>query len=106
MSHVKIYGTLITLRCYELGSASSFIVNIGLGNDIEDLKKIIKNEKLINIADDYLKLWGVNITSISDVSDEMLNEDNELKDPRGIINDAFFYLDSNKVQVLFKVSGK
>ncbi|POG81370.1 hypothetical protein GLOIN_2v1868166 [Rhizophagus irregularis DAOM 181602=DAOM 197198] len=67
---MSIDGTRITLWCFVQGSSSIFKVKIGTNNDIDDLKKAIKSCGVINVA------------SISDISEEMLNDDNELEDER------------------------
>ncbi|CAG8436189.1 7096_t:CDS:2 [Funneliformis caledonium] len=85
---MSIDGTPIILWCFVQGSSSIFKVNIGTNNDIDDLKEAIKSKKPNDTAGvdaDKLRLWGVNVASISDISEDMLNDDNELKDERSTI---------------------
>ncbi|PKY33166.1 hypothetical protein RhiirB3_532363 [Rhizophagus irregularis] len=72
---MSIDGTRITLWCFVQGSSSIFKVKIGTNNDIDDLKKAIKSKKPNDTA-------GVDADKLSDISEEMLNDDNELEDER------------------------
>ncbi|CAG8549741.1 20890_t:CDS:2 [Rhizophagus irregularis] len=92
---MSIDGTRITLWCFVQGSSSIFKVKIGTNNDIDDLKKAIKSCGVINVA------------SISDISEEMLNDDNELEDERSTIANTFFGIKERNIQLrIYIQSGK
>src|SRR4051794_16607562 len=99
-------GTPIILWCFMQGSSSIFKVNIGTNNDIYDLKEAIKSKKpndTTGVDADKLRLWSVNVASISDISEEMLNDDNELKDERSTIANTFFGIEGRNIRVVIKI---
>ncbi|GES96822.1 crinkler (CRN) family protein [Rhizophagus clarus] len=103
---MSIDSTPITLWCLIQGSSSIFKVNIGTNNDIYDLKETIKSKKPNDTAGvdaDKLRLWGVNVASINDISEEMLNDDNELKDERNTIANTFLGIEEGNIRVVIKV---
>jgi len=108
---MSIDGTPITLWCFVQGSSSIFKVNIGTNNDIYDLKEAIKSKKpndTSRVDADKLRLWSVNVASISDISEDMLNDDNELKEERNTIANTFFSVEGRNIRVVIKipVNGK
>ena len=103
---MSIDGTPIILWCFVQGSSSIFKVNIGTNNDIDDLKEAIKSKKPNDTAGvnaDKLRLWIVNFASISDISEEMLNDDNELNDERSTIENTFSGIEESNIRVVIKV---
>ena len=95
---VAILGTQITLWCFDLRSNTKFKVIIGDGNDIDDLKKAIK-EKCKPLFDGFashtLILWRVNAPQITS---EILND--ELKDTTQIIRDTFYNVQGSNIRVV------
>jgi hypothetical protein len=85
---VAISGNQVTLCCFNLQSNSKFKVNIGNGNNIDDLKEAIKEKRkprFDSLASDELRLWRVNTNKIP--PEEILND--ELVDTTQIIGETF-----------------
>src|SRR2546430_505082 len=98
-----MHGTPIKLWC---GNSSTFNVNIEPNDHIADLKEAIKSKKpndTIGVDANKLRLWDVNVASISDISEEMLNDDNELKDERNPIANYFFGIEGRNIRVVIKI---
>ncbi|CAI2187500.1 5670_t:CDS:2, partial [Funneliformis geosporum] len=86
--------------CFELRSNFKFKVIIGDGNDIDDLKKAIKEEQkpcFDIFAPSALTLWRVNA---SQITSEILNE--ELEDAAQKIGEAFHDVQGNNVRVVVR----
>ncbi|RIA95611.1 hypothetical protein C1645_733909 [Glomus cerebriforme] len=98
---IVILGTQITLWCFDIRNNSKFKVIIGDGNDIDDLKKAIKERKQNDFARtdaDRLKLWGVNTDQT--ISEEILND--ELKDTAKTIGETFCGVQEGNIRVIVR----
>ncbi|CAB4412670.1 unnamed protein product [Rhizophagus irregularis] len=87
--------------CFMQGSRSVFKVNIEPNNDIDDFKKAIKSLMPNDTAgvDAYkLRLWSVDVASINDISEEMLNDSNEITDGRCTIADTLFGIKEGNIR--------
>ncbi|CAG8488470.1 763_t:CDS:1, partial [Dentiscutata heterogama] len=93
----------ITFWCYLLGSGSLFKVNIGINNDICDLKRAIISTINSDIAYHRLRIWGVNVATKNDVSSVLLTDDNELKEERNTIANTFCELENNNIRVVIRI---
>src|SRR5437868_1519088 len=111
MSVVTISGTTIKLWCLVRGS-SPFKVVIGQDNDIDDLKKIIKEERkprFNDFAPDELILWTVDIdqSQIEEIDiDDMLTGERKLKNSALPVGEVFDNVNGNNVRVFVEVPGK
>ncbi|PKC71236.1 hypothetical protein RhiirA1_413428 [Rhizophagus irregularis] len=50
-----------------------------------------------------LRLWSVDVASINDISEEMLNDSNEITDGRCTIADTLFGIKEGNVRVVIKI---
>jgi hypothetical protein len=110
MSNVEIYGRPINLWCITRENRSVFKIIIGRNNDLNDLRKVIKENKpnyYANVDFDELILWRVN-----DVSNELRNKDipiephlnDRLTEPAEIVGDIFHKVKGSSIRVIVEIS--
>src|SRR3954471_20536692 len=95
MSNIAPSGTLINLWCIVRENRSIFKITIGSGNDLDDLRKVIKEGKpnyFVNADADELVLWRVNVASSilrnkETVIEPYLNEN--LEEPADTVGNTF-----------------
>ncbi|CAG8568633.1 6572_t:CDS:2 [Funneliformis mosseae] len=95
MSNIAPSGTLINLWCIIRENRSIFKITIGTGNDLIDLRKVIKEERkprFDDFAPDELILWRTNVASNvlrnkETAIEPYLNE--KLKDPANTVENTF-----------------
>ncbi len=101
-------GTLINLWCIVRESRSVFKVTIGAGNDLFDLKKVIKEEmkpRFDGFAPDELTLWRVDVPS-SELRNKGAIESyliDKLEEPADTVGDTFNNVEGRNVQVVVGV---
>src|SRR5581483_6930574 len=109
MSNIAPSGTLINLWCIVRENRSIFKVTIGSGNDLDDLRKVIKEKKPIyfaNVDPDELTLWRTNVASNvlknkKIAIEPYLNE--ELEDPADTVGNTFQNVEGNNIRVIVGV---
>uniref|UniRef100_U9SPX9 Crinkler effector protein N-terminal domain-containing protein n=1 Tax=Rhizophagus irregularis (strain DAOM 181602 / DAOM 197198 / MUCL 43194) TaxID=747089 RepID=U9SPX9_RHIID len=108
MSNIAPTGTLINLWCIVRENRSIFKITIGLGNDLDDLKKVIKERKprFNDFAPDELVLWRVNVASNilrnkETAIEPYLNE--KLEDPADTVGNTFQNVIGNNIRVVVGV---
>jgi hypothetical protein len=113
MSAVTISGTHIRLWCLVRGNNNPFKVVIGQDNDIDDLKKVIKEEKqnvLSKVDVDDIILWNVKIDqsqlNIKDFSiEEILTDENKLFSAN-LVKADFSDVEGTNIRVIVGATGK
>ncbi|PKK56738.1 hypothetical protein RhiirC2_858490, partial [Rhizophagus irregularis] len=91
MSNIAPSGTLINLWCIIRENRSIFKITIELGNDFDDLRKVIKEERkprFNDFAPDELVLWKVNVA---------------LKEPADTVGNTFQNIVGNNIGVVVDV---
>ncbi|GBC29586.1 uncharacterized protein OCT59_008722 [Rhizophagus irregularis] len=109
MSNIVPTGTLINLWCIVRENRSIFKITIGLGNDLDDLKKVIKEGKpnyFVNADADELILWRTNVASNilrnkETAIESYLNE--KLEDPADTVRNTFQNVVGNNIRVIVDV---
>jgi hypothetical protein len=95
---VEILGAKITLLCFDLQSNYKFKVSIRARNDVNDLKKAIKEVCEYNFPPRFLTLWRVDTDQV--VSEDMLND--KLVDTAQKIGETFHDVAEGKIRVAVK----
>ncbi|EXX67880.1 hypothetical protein RirG_110260 [Rhizophagus irregularis DAOM 197198w] len=109
MSNSAQTGTFINLWCIVRENRSIFKITIALGNDLDDLKKVIKEAKpnyFVNADADELILWRTNVAlnilrNKKTAIEPYLNE--KLEDPADTVRNTFQNVVSDKIQVIVDV---
>ncbi|UZO20392.1 uncharacterized protein OCT59_012816 [Rhizophagus irregularis] len=108
MSNIAPTGTLINLWCIVRENRSIFKITIGSGNDLDDLRKVIKERKprFNDFAPDELVLWRVNVASNilrnkETAIEPYLNE--KLEDPADTVGNTFQNVIGNNIRVVVGV---
>jgi hypothetical protein len=109
MSNIAPSGTLINLWGIVCENRSIFKVTIGTGNDLIDLRKVIKKEKpnyFANVDADELILWRTNVASNvlrnkETAIEPYLNE--ELEDPADTVGNTFQNVIGNNIRFVVGV---
>ena len=109
MSDISLSGTLINLWCIVRENRSIFKITIGSGNDLDDLRKVIKEERkprFNDFAPDELVLWRVNVASNilrnkETAIEPYLNE--KLEDPADTVGNTFQNVVGNNIRVIVGV---
>ena len=104
MSTVEIISLRIRLWCLVRGSNKPFKVVIGQDNDIDDLRKIIREE----IDANDLDLWSVNVDqsqlSVKSFSiEELLTDKNKLTASADTVGANFSYVGGTSIRVIVGV---
>ena len=105
----NIAPTEINLWCIVRENRSIFKITIGAGNDLIDLRKVIKNEKpnyFANVDADELILWRTNVASNilrnkETAIEPYLNE--KLEDPADTVGNTFINVVGNNIRVIVGV---
>ncbi|RIA93864.1 hypothetical protein C1645_818835 [Glomus cerebriforme] len=109
MSNITTSGTLINLWCIVRKNRSIFKITIGSGNDLDDLRKVIKKERkphFDNFASDELTIWRTNVASNvlrnkETAIEPYLNE--KLEDPADTVGNTFQNVVGNNIRVIVSV---
>ncbi|CAG8772551.1 2763_t:CDS:1, partial [Funneliformis caledonium] len=109
MSNLAPSGTLINLWCIVRENRSIFKITIGSGNDLDDLRKVIKEERkprFNDFAPDELVLWRVNVASSilrnkENAIEPYLNE--KLEEPADTVGNTFQNVVGNNIRVIVDV---
>ncbi|CAB4442539.1 unnamed protein product [Rhizophagus irregularis] len=101
MVHVLHFGAL----CKEAVRFSKLkLERIMILTTLKKLLKVKSQMILLGLMPTNLGCGVINVASISDISEEMLNDDNELEDERSTIANTFFGIKERNIQVVNKNS--
>jgi hypothetical protein len=109
MSNITVSGTAVNLWCIVRENRAIFKTNIGVENDLFDLKAAIKEARkprFDSLAVDQLTLWRVNVASRvlrneeTDI-DTYLND--ELEDPADMVGNTFLNIEGSNIRVVVGV---
>ncbi|CAI2180041.1 15591_t:CDS:1 [Funneliformis geosporum] len=110
ISNIASSGMFINLWCIICENRSIFKITIKTGNDLIDLRKVIKNEKpnyFANVDADKLILWRTNIASNILRNKETAikpNLNKKLEDTTDTVGNIFQNIVGNNIQVIVDVS--